>query len=405
MAIDPRISLAANPNIQDTFRNALLNVQGAENLFERREQAPLRNQLLQAQVGTAEATQQQQEETNRFTSVAFGAAEILPDLQSNNIQGVQQKLTARRNLLLSQGRDTVETDNALSMLANNPQELLQKTNEVIGVAQQQGILKAPNQGGMASAKTEILADGSVVQALPNGEVQVRDPSGIIVTGQARLDALNTSRQAALSTRQDESNIKIEAEGKKVEAVAKAESKVATTVAKTRVLINTQVKLAEKAAIERGDVLTDLSRMQAALPGLTDVVGKLKELAPIATSTLGGKLFDMASKELGFGSTKGATAATKFGAMVNNQILPLLKPTFGGSFSVQEGQELKATMGDKDLSTDEKLATLEAFLEQKQRDIETKQLQLDGGGSDAGVIMVDGKGNRARVFKDGRVEEL
>jgi hypothetical protein len=333
------------------------------------------------------------------------------------MESIRAKTLQRIADVTGRGGNPSDSQELLATVIDNP-DLTdeQKLAEVRSLSQmandkavQVGALKPlAGAGGLASAKTEILSDGSVVQALPNGEVQVRNPAGEIVTGQDRLDVLSKSRQTGIAQRQLESDIKVEAEGKKVEVVAKATAKSAESIAKTRAFINTQVKLAEKAATERGDVLTDLSRMQAALPGLTDVVGKLRELAPIATSTIGGRIFDVASKELGFGATKGATAATKFGAMVNNQILPLLKPTFGGSFSVQEGQELKATMGDKNLSVDEKLATLDAFIEQKQRDIESKQSQLDSGdagGADAGLIMVDAQGNRARVFKDGRIEEL
>ena len=99
------------------------------------------------------------------------------------------------------------------------------------------------------------------------------------------------------------------------------------------------------------------------------------LATIATSTMGGRTFDFASRELGFGSTKGATARAKFVATIANQVLPLLKPTFGGSFSIQEGQELKASLADPDVSPEEKLAQLTAFLDQKERDILSKQREL------------------------------
>ncbi len=150
-----------------------------------------------------------------------------------------------------------------------------------------------------------------------------------------------------------------------------------------------------------------------------MVDKLRELAPIATSTFGGRVFDTAVKELGFGATEGATASAKFGAMVNNQVLPLLKPTFGAAFTRPEGDALRATMGDIKASVEEKMATLDAFMEQKQRDIETKQRQLDQSTVPAapvaqaapqaadqqGQIMVDASGNRARVFPDGTFEEL
>lgn len=142
-----------------------------------------------------------------------------------------------------------------------------------------------------------------------------------------------------------------------------------------------VTIARKKAEAQGDAFTDLARSQAALPGLKDTVAQLKDLALIATSTMSGRVFDTVRKEIGFGPSKGKTARTKFIAIINNQVLPLLKLTFGGSFSVQEGQELKATMGDPDSSPEEKLAQLDAFIAQKERDIATKSLELGSFGGD------------------------
>lgn len=141
------------------------------------------------------------------------------------------------------------------------------------------------------------------------------------------------------------------------------------------MIERAVKLAEQEAKARGETLTSLKRSEAALPGLTEAVDQLKELAPIATSTLGGKLFDAAIKETGFGSTKGADARAKFIAIVNNQVLPLLKETFGAAFTAKEGEALKATMGDPDASPGQKMAQLEAFINQKKRDITTKRAEV------------------------------
>lgn len=140
-------------------------------------------------------------------------------------------------------------------------------------------------------------------------------------------------------------------------------------------IQEAVKLAEAKAKERGETITDLERMQAAKPGLDEAVSNLKELASIATSTLGGRAFNAVVRELGFGATEGSTARAKFISIINNQVLPLLKPTFGAAFTVQEGESLKATMGDVNAPPEEKIAVLESFIEQKVRDIETKQRQL------------------------------
>jgi hypothetical protein len=67
-------------------------------------------------------------------------------------------------------------------------------------------------------------------------------------------------------------------------------------------------------------------------------------------------------------------------MVDNQILPLLRETFGAQFTLQEGQSLKTTLGDPEKSPQEKRAVLEAFIEQKVRNIEALELQLRGGGN-------------------------
>jgi len=140
-------------------------------------------------------------------------------------------------------------------------------------------------------------------------------------------------------------------------------------------INRAVKLAEKEATERGDVLTDYARATAAMPGLRDSIGQLKDLAVIASSTMGERAFDAVVRESGFGATKGANARAKFIAIVDNQVLPLLKPTFGAAFTVMEGDALRATMGDPNLAPSEKMAQLEAFIDQKERDIQTKERQL------------------------------
>ncbi|MBG7617479.1 MAG: hypothetical protein IZT57_03825, partial [Chloroflexi bacterium] len=140
-------------------------------------------------------------------------------------------------------------------------------------------------------------------------------------------------------------------------------------------ITKAVKLAEKEATEKGEVLTDLARMQAGLPGIKEAVSELVELSSIATSTLGGRAFDFAVKESGFGGTKGADARAKLIAIVDNQVLPLLRVTFGAAFTAKEGETLKDSLVNPNSSPSQKKAQLSAFLAQKERDIITKQSQL------------------------------
>lgn len=149
-------------------------------------------------------------------------------------------------------------------------------------------------------------------------------------------------------------------------------------------IESAVTKARAEATRKGEVLTEFNQAKAALPGLTSAVNELRELAQMATSTIGGRVFDAAVKETGFGATKGATARAKFIAIVNNQVLPLLKPTFGAAFTVQEGEALKATMGDPNATPEEKMVQLDAFIAQKLRDIETKEAQLDQAPATGGI---------------------
>lgn len=136
-------------------------------------------------------------------------------------------------------------------------------------------------------------------------------------------------------------------------------------------IRAAIAEAEAAAKSKGETLSDYKRAKVSMAGLQETISTLKSLAPIATHTYTGRGFDLVAKELGFGATKGSTARAKYVAIVSNQVLPLLKQTFGAAFTAKEGEKLEATMGDANAAPQEKIAQLEAFIEQKMRDLETK----------------------------------
>lgn len=143
------------------------------------------------------------------------------------------------------------------------------------------------------------------------------------------------------------------------------------VGKAKSEISKAVKKAEIEGKALGEAQVSYNQARASLPAVEEVVGRLRELAPIATSTFGGRAFNAAAKELGFGATEGAEARASFTAIVDNQVLPLLKQTFGAAFTVQEMEALKATLGDVNASPGEKMAQLDAFIEAKYRDLELR----------------------------------
>ncbi len=127
--------------------------------------------------------------------------------------------------------------------------------------------------------------------------------------------------------------------------------------------------AGKVAAEVG---AEAASLASKMPGLKTVVEELGTLAEQATYTQAGQLWDNIARETGKMPSEGALARTKYMSMVDNQVLPLLRDTFGAAFTVQEGESLRATLGAPNKSPAEKKAVLEAFIEQKTRDLEALQ---------------------------------
>ena len=409
MAIDPRISLAAQvPSVTpaiNIFENALNNAQTRDIKQQQMEQDAVMNPLRaqQAQQGVDINSQNIAATRNeaRFKDIFQTSQQLKPFITNNDTAGAERfilKNISRLQDAKARGED-VDLTESLETLeqikAGNLQGVAQNISTIEGLAQQR-INK-----GMSASQREFNANIVMAQD-PNATQFERDSAKRALGGMAKVS--DTAAERAATDAGLGQAIATQA-GNVAQATETGKSK-----AKLKYLpqITKAVKLAEKAAIERGDVLNDLDRMTAALPGVRDAVSQLKELAPLTTTTWGGAVWDAAVKQTGFGATKGSTALAKFQAIVDNQVLPLLKPTFGGSFSVQEGESLKATLGDPSASPAEKLATLDAFMNQKERDIQSKQAQIDQGGNTqrtGGVIMTDANGNRATVYPDGTFEEL
>lgn len=125
-------------------------------------------------------------------------------------------------------------------------------------------------------------------------------------------------------------------------------------------------------------------VQSKMPGLRSVIDELTSLADTATYTQSGQVMDSVKRELGLPVGEGAIDRASYIAIVDNQVLPLLKDTFGAAFTVAEGQSLRATLGDPNKSPQEKKAILDAFIQQKERDVAAMQRKAPGGAVDQGA---------------------
>jgi len=123
---------------------------------------------------------------------------------------------------------------------------------------------------------------------------------------------------------------------------------------------------------QGEAKSDLASQSSKMPGLETVVKKLDDLSEKATYTIAGQATDEVRRQLGMAPRDSSVARAEYEAVVNNQILPLLRDTFGAQFTEREGARLAATLGDPRKSPPEKQAVIKAFIEQKRRDIESLQ---------------------------------
>lgn len=381
MAIDSRIALNLKPlNIGQRFGQNIQNLQQVDLLNQRRDLAPL--QLQQAQRANELGIAQQPAQLQAAEFAASGQTQAL--LNADQVAKLDQFNAQALNTALASGNPQMVTEALNVQLQNavkfNLADDIAEAQQALQMVNQEGGLQALQQATTAaltpiSATTKSAGQREFenfvnIAQSPNSTQLEKDSANRALGNLAKV---STSAAERIAKSPDLANAIADVEGK-VET-AKETGKLKSQL-KFKPQITKAVKLAEKAAIERGDTLTDLKRMEAALPGLNDAVDQLRELAKVATSTTVGRVFDFTAKELGFGGTKGATAKAKFISIIDNQVLPLLKPTFGGSFSIQEGESLKATLGDANASFEEKMATLDAFIDQKVRDIKTKKTQLN-----------------------------
>ena len=377
MAIDPRLSLAVQPlNTASTFNNLLSNIGQVQQMERQAQLAPI--QLESAQLGLQQAQRKeaQQAQMDRIQSVALGAAEILPDLKLDNPQAALAKLQARRQRLIDQGIPTNDTDQAIQMLST-PEGQLQLTSDAenaVNLGERLGVFGAAGQQGVPAQMQRFNTLLKIAQD-PNSTKLEKNSARRELGDLARI---STSARERIASDPDLTKKVAESEsvitGQKEEAKQEAQLRFKPEITKA-------VKKAELDAKARGDVNTDLIKQEAALPGIKQVVSQLKVLSEDATFTLAGKGFNAIAKEFGF-STKGDTARKGMTSIVDNQVLPLLKPIFGAAFTAQEGDRLRNAFLDPDSTPDSRKAALDAFLGQMQRNIETlrrEKAAREGGG--------------------------
>ena len=127
--------------------------------------------------------------------------------------------------------------------------------------------------------------------------------------------------------------------------------------------------------DTGEKKAELSEMEANLPRLETVVTQLSDLGKTATYTKTGQAQDIVRRELGLDPRAESVARKEYIAKVDNEVLPLLRLTFGAQFTQKEGESLKVTLGDPNASPAEKEAVLRSFIDTKRAQVETQRRKI------------------------------
>ena len=124
------------------------------------------------------------------------------------------------------------------------------------------------------------------------------------------------------------------------------------------------KQQEEIGKAKGEKTTLLQSASAKMPQLINVINKLSKLGETATYTGLGVARNTAMRELGLPVPQGAVDRREYISVVDNEILPLLRDTFGAQFTLKEGESLKSTLGDTGMSPEEKESVLRSFIQTK-----------------------------------------
>ena len=315
----------------------------------------------------------------RMKSIAGFAAQIKPFLDAGDKAGAFRTYSARISDIKKRNGNPADSMELGKLLMSGDLESAKgMVDSVIGAAQQQGYLTS----GIGDSPSGVREFEYLAQGL-DAEEQERarrielglDPRAMgnaqmTIAGDPALTGAVAASEAAIAGAKSGAT-----EGAKLEQQKLYMPEIKALVTE-----------AEREARSKGENLSEFKKAQIAMPQLRQAVQDLRELAPLVTHTYAGRIFDEAVKQTGFGATEGATARAKYIAMIDNQMLPLLKQTFGAAFTVKEGEQLKATMGDPNASPEEKAAQLDAFINQKEQELLQKQQAAGlGGALDASLL--------------------
>lgn len=364
MALNPNIPLSARPSdLSQLGQSVSRGIDNTARIQQTRQQGQLNEQqLLQNKFNALDERQQ------RVTrSLVQGAASVESLVDSNDDEAIEFSLNQRIERLNELGIDTSDTQRELQIFRDNPNLFKSNVKNAVNFGKRLGILKTQTAANIAGGATGILVD------------RLRQENPDLSFDDALFQVQTGNRQGVRSQQGEISQIEGLSEARsniaREEARAKETGKLEAQL-ELEPSVSRAVEIAKTVGGEDAVKISELNSRIAGLPRLRQVVDELMALGRDATFTKAGQAADIFRREAGLPVGKGAIARTAFISKIDNEILPLLRQTFGAQFTEREGQSLKSTLGDPNKSPVEKEAVLKTFIATKIGQIETLQRQIN-----------------------------
>jgi hypothetical protein len=312
-------------------------------------------------------------------------ARIAPALGRMGVMGLEGPAQAaldsrneRQGDERAQQAQAAQRNQTIEWLVNNGRDDLAGAVQSGGlpIGEAMSLAVAPTQAADATTvqSSVPLDDGTTVMIMRDGSRRVLSPTGEELTGQAAADAILSAREYTVQNQQD-----IYGARRTGTNVAEADTgSDAAAAGATGTVLGTQA----------GNDQVKLMEMQRNMPGLMGVVDRLDALSGTATFSKVEIAADAARRAIGQEVSAGGIARAEYIATVDNEILPLLRQTFGAAFTVEEGARLRATLGNEDGTPAERRATLNAFIQQKQAELESFGGVMPATPAGGGAVDVD-----------------
>lgn len=139
-------------------------------------------------------------------------------------------------------------------------------------------------------------------------------------------------------------------------------------------VEAEKTLAREKAQNASEIEKKAENLKRNMPSFYEMADELISLADKATYTKAGRLRNAILREFDQPMSEGGKAREKYDEIVKNELLPKLRETFGGQLSDSEREALLGTLGNVNLSPEEKKQAVRAFIESKERQLKSYGIQ-------------------------------